>query len=583
MASSQGGSFSQHQLYRWDPILDSRRKLSDQHSQPFIDSLSEYDLASDFITSFMQACDENDTCNYATEAVVKFCQGADFQSLRHNTRATTDVVALLDDGVGLTAWDLYQALIKPKKEPFRSRMYICNGRIQKKARTGSPLRQQAKKAREQHMNIQKVYIPYLTSWTVIALTASAPRYQATALGKFISNHLRSDLLINAAIISFLTSFVFQFQLPYFALRKHKLPQRDARKLRQYEDITFLRTMGSKVDNSPTEYIYESKISCLIIGTSRYSWSGLLINDQYFETDDEIESIADYVEQGSEGMMPDPFAAGKKPMGDLPSDPRELFLITLENYLRRISKEYHEVSMAVDEAVRLYTRKFWEEKICRGSFGNDNRRISDIDKHRSKLREEHQEWMRRSVELLRRLTNILNQYSDKWRVFSDTGQNYFISTDDPGYSDGLRKSLLAVHRHIIELEGLRSNFKHTLKRCEDMSHFFNLRIAVEGGESAFSQQKTARDVKVLTWITFLSLPFALAASLLSTQEGYIPINPSPGALLASIAALEGAIWLVLGSLLGWDWFKAEVGGWLPRQQRIRDTETEEFELQQGGLD
>lgn len=78
----------------------------------------------------MQACDENDTCNYATEAVVKFCQGADFQSLRHNTRATTDVVALLDDGVGLTAWDLYQALIKPKKEPFRSRMYICNGRIQ---------------------------------------------------------------------------------------------------------------------------------------------------------------------------------------------------------------------------------------------------------------------------------------------------------------------------------------------------------------------------------------------------------------------------------------------------------------------
>lgn len=79
-------------------------------------------------------------------------------------------------------------------------------------------------------------------------------------------------------------------------------------------------------------------------------------------------------------------------------------------------------------------------------------------------------MRRSVELLRRLTNILNQYSDKWRVFSDTGQNYFISTDDPGYSDGLRKSLLAVHRHIIELEGLRSNFKHTLKRCEDMSHF-----------------------------------------------------------------------------------------------------------------
>ncbi|KAI1086725.1 hypothetical protein F5B19DRAFT_478114 [Rostrohypoxylon terebratum] len=578
MASSQGRGFSQNQLYRWDPILDSRRKLSDQHSQPFIDALSEHDLASDFVTSFMQSCDENDTCNYATEAVVKFCLGADLQSLEHSTRATTELVALLDNGAGLTAWGLYQALRQPKKEAFGCRMYIHNGRIQKSTGTGSPSRQQAMRAQDQHLNIQKVYIPNLTPWTIIALTASAPRYQAGILGKFVSNHLRSDLLINASIHSFLTSFGFQFQLPFFALRKHRLPRRDTRNLRQYEDITFLRTMGSKFDNRPTEYIYESKISCLIIGTSRYSWTGFLINDQYFETEDEIDSIEEYIDQRREGTMPDPFAAGKKPMGDLPSDPRELFLITFEIHLRRVSKEFHEVSMAVDEAVRLYTKDFWEQKICRGSFGNDHRKIPDMDKHRSKLREEHQEWMRRSVELLRRFIYTLDQYSDKWKAFSDTGQNYFISTENPSYSEGLRKSLRDVHQHISELEGLRGNFKHTLERCEDMSHFFNLRIAVEGGESAFSQQKTARDVKVLTWITFLSLPFALAASLLSTQEGYIPINPSPGALVASIVILEGAVWLILGSLLGWDWFKTRVNGLLPHQLRFRNIETEELEGQ-----
>ncbi|KAI1459768.1 hypothetical protein F4805DRAFT_455565 [Annulohypoxylon moriforme] len=576
MASLQGAYFSQNPIYRWDPILDSRRNLSNRYDEPFVNIFSEQDLASNFIASFMQSCDErnencrdNDSCNYTTKAVVKFCEGADFAALQHNICATTELVALLGDGVGSTAMGLYQALMKPKEKIRKIRMYIRDGRIYKTTGVNSSLRHNTIGSQEQHAEIRRVYIASLTPWIVVALAASAPHYQAGILGKFISNHLRFGALISAIINPHFTFFALEFQLPYFALRKHRLPQKDARKLRLFEDITFLRTMGDKTDNSPSEYIYESKLSCLISGPSRYSWSGFLINDQYFETEDESESVAEYIDQGKVGILPDPFAAGKRPLGDLPSDPREHFLIALEIRLRQVGKEWCEVSMTVDETIKLYGRDFWERKICGRSYGDGLREASDTDGHRSRLRGEHQEWMRRIVELLRKFINTLNQYSDKWKAFSDTGQNYFTSTDDADYSEGLRKNLIAVHTQIIELEGFRSSFKHTLDYCEDMSRNFNLRIALEGNESALFQQKTARDVKVLTWITFLSLPFALAASLLSTQEGYIPISPSPGALLASIAVLETAIWLVLGSLLGWDWFRTLVNSWLPYQFRSRE--------------
>ncbi|KAI1207689.1 uncharacterized protein F4807DRAFT_469206 [Annulohypoxylon truncatum] len=570
MASSRGDHFSQQSLYYWDSTFDSGQKLSDKYDEPFAKAFSEHDSASDFISFFMRECDENEACNYATRVVRGFCQDADLAGLQQNIRATTEPVALLDDGVGATALDLYEALLKPKKK----------NRKGKGAETTA--RQQMIRTTDQDGGIKRVYIPNLTSWAVIALAASAPNYQAGILGEFIFNHLRFDHLIHANIQrEHIPSFALEFQLPYFVLREHRLPQEDARRLRGYQDITFLRNMGDKLDNSPTRYIYDTKLSLLISGTGSHSWTGFLLDDRYFGTDDEPESIAEYLDQGSAGLMPDPFAAGKKPMGDLPCDPREHFLIAFETYLSRVNKEMWHVFMALDEDIRSYEKNYWDQKICRVSYNaNDHQRNRlGTDKSRSQLRKDHQEWMRRVVGILRKHIGILNQYSDERKMFSDHGQNYFMPTDNVGRLNRLRKSLAAVDQQFTRLERLLNKYKHTLDCCEDISRVFNHRIALEDNESALFQQKTARDVKVLTWITFLSLPITLAASLLSTQAGYIPINPSPGALLASIAVLEVVVWLVLGSLLGWDWFRKKMKIWLPYQFRSRKTGIQEAELQQ----
>ncbi|KAI0886709.1 uncharacterized protein GGS22DRAFT_186782 [Annulohypoxylon maeteangense] len=554
-------------LYCWDNALDSsqNQNLSSQYDDPFVDALSDHGIDSDFIPHFMQGCDENETCNYTTKGVVEFCQGTDIRGLRENERAKTELVALLDDGVGTSALGLHQALVKPKNEVRKTA---------KREGADASSRQPTKRSKEQ-------YIPNLTPWTVVALAASTPNYQVGVVGEFIFNHLRFDPLINANIQrDHFPFFTFEFHLPCVLLREQRLPQKDGRRLRKHHEITFLYNMGKKVDNSPTKYLYESNTSCLISGPSRYSWTGFLIKDRYFTIDDDPESIEEYIAQGQDGVMPDPFAAGKRPMGDLPCDAREHWLIAIGNSLKQVNKESWHVFTVIDEAIQTYGKN-WNKMICRVSYKNGYQRVSsDTDKSRSRLREEHQDWMRRSLEVLRKIMGILNQYSEEWKMFSDHGLNYFMSTDDANHLNRLRRSLVDVDQQIIRLERLRNKYKHELVCCEDMARDFNDRIALEDNESAFFQKKTARDVKVLTWMTFLSLPFGLAFSLLSTQDGYIPMKPSLGALIASIAVFEGVIWMILGSLLGWGCFREKVKDWLPHQLRSKKMEIEEeLDIQQ----
>ncbi|KAI2469035.1 hypothetical protein F4781DRAFT_431713 [Annulohypoxylon bovei var. microspora] len=220
-------------------------------------------------------------------------------------------------------------------------------------------------------------------------------------------------------------------------------------------------------------------------------------------DDDSESIAEYIDQESVDIMADPFTAGKRPMGDLPCDPREHFLITLKIRLNQARKEWLQVFLAIDEDIQQYRRDYWVKTLRVASHKKSRQKVgSDMDRNRSQSRDEHQEWMRQSFELLREFIGILNQYSEEWKRFSDTSGNYFASTDDSGHWDRLRKSLEAIDQEIIHLERLRNKFKYLLECCEEMSRVFNCRIALEDNESALFQQETARDVKVLTWITFV---------------------------------------------------------------------------------
>ncbi|KAI1397746.1 hypothetical protein F4819DRAFT_65300 [Hypoxylon fuscum] len=562
MASSPGASFPHQLLYRWDPIFDTPQNISDRHDEPFLKVRDEFDTASDFINCFMQVFDENDFCHHATDTVANFCAGANPNSLKDNASARTDPIAVLDDSNALTSWELYEAL---------KSLFVSNENLKGKGKENNvSIRQTTTQNKASKRGIHRLYIASLNRWAVIALAANAPNHQAGILGEFIFNHLQFDPLIKAKILpGGFPVFALEFHLPYFALRKHRLPQRDSRRyangdeLRQSQDITFLRTMDSKVDNSLTEYVYEAKLSCLVSGSNRDSWSAYLFNDLYFEIDEDSESILHYDAQEGTGSMLDPLTAGKRST-IVSGDPREYFLIVLEVRLGLVKKEWEQLFMVVDGAIRAYD--YWNKTCSLTSCRKDDQTAySDADRQRTQLREELQEWLRRSIEILRKFISLLNEYSNEWNLFSDTGFNYLMSTDEAKHPARLHNSLASVRQQVADLRRLLFKFNCTMRLCEDMSRDVNLLIAHENNESALFQQKTARDVKVLTWITFLSLPFALAASLLSTQQGFIPITPSFGAFIASITLLEALVWLVLGVLravlpawLGWAQNKTRMG-------------------------
>lgn len=104
-----------------------------------------------------------------------------------------------------------------------------------------------------------------------------------------------------------------------------------------------------------------------------------------------------------------------------------------------------------------------------SHKDDSRKArSNIERQRSQLREELQDWMRQTIELLRRYIGVLNQYSEEWKAFRDTGCNYFMPTDDSRQSTRLCMSLAVIEQQVIEIGRLLVKFNHTKDSlCEDM--------------------------------------------------------------------------------------------------------------------
>ncbi|KAI1137691.1 hypothetical protein F5Y05DRAFT_419163 [Hypoxylon sp. FL0543] len=566
MASPQGASFSQPFLYRWDPIFDSPRNLSGHYDKPYVDVRGDVDIDFDLIRCFAQIFDEADSCHYATDTLAGFCADVNLQTLQQNLCSTTQHVAILENDGQLTAWGLYQALANNTKTQGLGGADI----------------EQAKQSKRELSHKRRLYVTNLNCWTVFALVASMPVHQARVLGEFVLNHLHFDPLINAKIpMDKLPVFALEFHLPYYAWRKHRLPRADCPRtlngkgLRQYQDITFLRTMGSKVDNSLTEYIYEANMSCLISGLDSSSWTAYFFNDTYFEPDDYPENIQEYDAQECEDVMPDPLAAGKRLTHPLPACPREYFLIILEIRIRKVKEEWQQLYNPVYEAIQSYKSRYWSQTRQIASCSKDDpKACSTADRKRRVLREEFQEWMRQSTELLRKFINSLGQDAREWRIFCGTGMNSFMS-HEPSQLTRFSRTLTAIDQHFVDLERLSAKMQNLMDcLCKDAVRDVNLRIAHESNESALSQQKTA---SVLTWMTIFSLPFVLAAGLLSTQKGFVPITPSPWALLASIAIMGIPLWLILGSLLGCSWFTERLK-WAGRRLGIRKSDIGGVELQ-----
>ncbi|RYP46530.1 hypothetical protein DL768_007277 [Monosporascus sp. mg162] len=394
-------------------------------------------------------------------------------------------VALLDDTNdegssslhrgGLTAFDLYKALRRPRWATRRAR-YVAN----------------------------------IDRWTVLSLAASASESQAPALGEFIYRHLQwttGTRLHTRIITEGIPLYALEFHLPFYALRRHRKTMRDLRTrrtgepLRQSQDVTFLRTFFEKNDNSGYDIIYQAK------------------------------NLSDHK------VRLDPFTAGETTSHPALCEPREYFLQVLAVRLTNTKHEWEKLVLFIEEAIGTYMSDYWA-------------RLAQTESSSSKFHN----WMKMTTALLRELINTIQEYVRELDLFFSKWVYYFCGfTHSTNVSDRAIVSLTTIDKVRDELERLSiklHNFMDNL--AKDISREVTLRLAHENNESTLSQQAAGRDLRVLTWITFLSLPIALAAALLSTSQGYIPITPSPWNLLMSILIVEVLVWIALDVLWGLRW-------------------------------
>lgn len=166
----------------------------------------------------------------------------------------------------------------------------------------------------------------------------------------------------------MTGFVFEFHLPYIALKSQK---------RSLENPHLYRYFGpfSKATNNSREvpYFHEAQISFLVYGPDEFFWTAYCFVDAYFQS---AESTKEYMENGeyapTRGLMP----------VTLPYwGPREYFLTVLSRRIQQITMEWKNIITELERELKVYasivkpfsSQRFSKQAFNRnGAFSNQGR-------------------------------------------------------------------------------------------------------------------------------------------------------------------------------------------------------------------
>ncbi|ORY67223.1 uncharacterized protein BCR38DRAFT_509939 [Pseudomassariella vexata] len=515
MGSSQATSSHLSLPYHWDPEFSTRRNLRYQdQNKPYVVWQRDINPGLNTIALFMNH-DDSDPCPYqANSKVFNFCPAARcVEAFRSGGNDLKKPIALLSDSEStlksrhykkaLTAEELYEALNKP--------------------------------------------------WSVLALAATANNHEAYVLRDFIYHHLAFSAMIRVELPSEgLSTFALCFHLPFYALRnckradKRKWP--DQQPLRQVEDVSFVKSpAGNNLNSAPKQdHLHEAQISCVVTGWDETVWEAYFFIDLYYdeETAENIEDYEGQMKQLPEQLDADPLMKGTF-VGSARScvrKPREYFLNILRVRVRQVKKEWRYVVTRMEEDIKVGKRFY---SPC-SQLDGQVRPIRFDAKDARSTRKKFLHWTDKVIELLRKLIEKLDETVEAREKFNAGSIGYFYA---PGASTNIsktdHKTLICINEDFAELAGLLRKLELLKdKICEDIPRDISLQFAHENNESAIFQQATARDVKVLTWVTFHSIPFALVAALLSTRAGFLPLPENPWSLIISLLIMEIIVWVTL---------------------------------------
>ncbi|KAK8117807.1 uncharacterized protein PG998_006088 [Apiospora kogelbergensis] len=194
-------------------------------------------------------------------------------------------------------------------------------------------------------------------------------------------------------------------------------------------------------------------------------------------------------------------------------------------------------------MRCDSKRNWYDERLEGSVdpavGHDHETDDCTDKKSYSL------WIHRVRRLLERLRRSLVKCIYAWDAFTEGDIRYFFASG---------KESRMTQTQSIQMVAIKKNFKQMVDSLQSLDMFrdelkdrmneLGSRLEYDNHERARAQIATAMDMKILTWVTFHSLPFTLVAGFMSARPDVLPFPDTLATPLITFCVIEAVIWFTL---------------------------------------
>ncbi|KAK8015878.1 hypothetical protein PG991_008766 [Apiospora marii] len=536
-------------LHAWCPEFDQVKEPILNYSQAYLERLSDVRPGTDDIAFFTHADDPGLLPNEEAGILLDFCRTIRTAEDFH-TSAPKRLAAILHDSNSagksrethypLTAARLLEKLSVPR---FKSSRRIPGSTDEADATEHeTPLAEESLKGTTSELTTielpeakrRLVLVVNLDQAVAWALMKTASHNQAAALRSFIADHVSFKASLETTVITQTQlTFELRFHLPFYARRDSSKggPFHDLKKLKnpQYVD-TILSTPVSDTSSPLTEYIYQAEASCLVTGQDHHIWTAHTFIDGCHEYGDG-GVLEDYESQKEVwGRVCDMFDPVSGKLIASPSvTPREFFLGLLEVRSELAKNEWHNTRSSYDDCLK--------RSLAAGAGQDDGVKVGFTKK-------DYSCWIHSARRVLEMLRRSLIDCISVWETFTSGDIHYFFAPgDDWDMSRTHNHQMAAIRRNFNKMATLLQKLDTVRDELHNTMNELGHHLDYENNESAITQIATAKDVKILTWVTFYSLPFTLVSAFMSARPEVLPLPETIATPFVGFFIIEAVIWIL----------------------------------------
>ncbi|KAF2493129.1 hypothetical protein BU16DRAFT_563306 [Lophium mytilinum] len=378
-----------------------------------------------------------------------------------------------------------------------------------------------------------IYISNLDPSHVLVLAETAAYNQAKPLRDAFVKHMgyETSIRVNIPYSESLPSFQLELHLPFFAFKQLPSSYVDSWHTqgsntiptRSWIDLSFLSNQTSNLEKEPPYGIYKARSSFMICGSNDRHWTGYAFVDRDME--DEEESTYNGLVQNRITGSP----------SNVPVwDPREYFLIVLDENLLKVQNEWEDVVFKVAQGIESH-------RYHRSDTMPRDRGITSHGDFEKAL-----DWTNRTISLLSHLTELLSDTVDAWEKFKnlDRDIDYFYDSSEASLKSSkskcnfsewrARQSVRSISEKILELKRLQNKLRLLSESCDKSVKDLKLRQAIE-------IRKASQHTGLTAEFTVLVLyPFTLVLAFFYMPQASVPFTLSFKYFVVSIFVFMAAM-------------------------------------------